>query len=109
VIADKEGRKMVDRYTKVVLTVFAGALLVGLVLAFICWQPATREAYAATPMGTVGRYQVFFGPMLAKQSFLVDTVTGRSWMMVADEKGDSVWQQMECFPLPPEMRQRGTP
>ena len=40
------------------------------------------------------RYAVFFSPHAARDTFLVDTATGRAWQAVDNKDGQVVWQLM---------------
>jgi hypothetical protein len=43
---------------------------------------------------TNGRYQILMSTILAKDTFLLDTVTGKVWQLVQDKRGVLLWQEM---------------
>jgi hypothetical protein len=41
-----------------------------------------------------GRFQIFMSAIAARDTFLVDTWTGRVWQLVENKKGLLLWQEM---------------
>jgi len=56
--------------------------------------PAWAKGDKIEPM-TNGRFQIFMSTILAKDTFLVDTLTGKVWQLVEDKKGVLLWQEMQ--------------
>ncbi len=46
-----------------------------------------------------GRYQIVLSAFVARQAFLLDTWTGRVWLLVTDKKENLVWEEMDKFNL----------
>jgi len=80
------------------LLVYFGALIVMATAAFaddnVSTVPAWAKGDKIEPM-TNGRFQIFMSTILAKNTFLVDTVTGKVWQLVEDKKGVLLWQEMK--------------
>jgi hypothetical protein len=48
----------------------------------------------------IGRYQMFFSPIVRADTFLLDTRSGAVRQMVKKSNGDSHWETVECIPSP---------
>jgi len=100
---------MVDRYTKVVLTVIAGAM-VWLCLFGLAPKWGTPAEAATTGSSGAGRYQIFFSPHRADSSFVMDTVTGRCWQVKQDtDSGVLFWDQSQYIGLSQDDSRFGLP
>jgi len=48
-----------------------------------------------TDYKSVGRFQVYFSPIMRADTFLVDTQTGKVWKHVQTAQGGFIWEEME--------------
>ncbi len=83
------------RYTKVILTVIAIAL-VWLCLWGLGPKWGTPAEAAAGTAQSAGRYQIFMSPTWRGDLFMVDTASGRIWRCVTSkrESGLLCWEPM---------------
>ncbi len=55
--------------------------------------PAWAKGDKLEPM-TNGRFQIYMSTILARDTFLVDTLTGKVWQLVQNKDGVLSWQEM---------------
>lgn len=58
------------------------------------WGTSSVEQANKAPAPSSGRYQIFMSPLLARDTFLVDTWSGDVWQLVVDKHGDYLWKHM---------------
>lgn len=67
------------------------------------WQPMVVEGIESDlklgdtsglppPNPRFGRFQIFLSGITVKDSFLIDTRTGMTWILVVDDKGEKSWE-----------------
>jgi hypothetical protein len=71
-------------------------ILLGFALCIPCLAQQTQQEQPAKT-GQVGRYQIvqYQGESPRLNTFLLDTVTGKTWMMVSLPDGDNVWEWVD--------------
>jgi hypothetical protein len=91
---------------KVVLPALAlGAALLGAALGAAVGVVAARSLPAPGPAGhaggpeaaaaAIGRYEMHQSPLDTRDTFVLDTATGRIWQLVEDDDGAEYWEEME--------------
>jgi hypothetical protein len=90
--------------------VVIAALCIGLLLGRVVPPGMAESATTASVSGVAGRYQIFYGPLTVKESFMVDTATGRCWQLCQDpDSKETFWSQTAYESLAPERGGTGTP
>jgi hypothetical protein len=69
-------------------------ILVGLML---CVSAGAQQQQQSSKSGPVGRYQIIMhqGEMPRINTFLLDTMTGKVWVMAGAPDGNTFWEPMD--------------
>ena len=52
------------------------------------------RVFASSPNSEIGRYQIYMNPLAAKFQYLVDTKTGKTWVLVNNKEGNFIWESI---------------
>ena len=86
-------RKVPQRADLLRWIIISSAILAGLT-AYARPQESIVTKTADPREGSPGRYQIVISTLAARDTYLLDTATGRVWQAVGSKSGESVWQEM---------------
>lgn len=58
----------------------------------VSWQQTPVVGLPPCSATAGAKYQIFTSGLAARHTFLIDTVTGRSWILAEDDEGNAFWK-----------------
>lgn len=59
------------------------------------WSEMYREGYSQEDYKTGTNFQIFMGGMMARDCFVMDVNTGKTWVLVESDSGTLRWSKMD--------------